>query len=396
MTWQTCQAEVERGVATAALRHLGRLLGACLDSLPGLRSDTARFTVLCIANRIVDINIWRQACCPSMDADDDDEVEEDDASTAAETRSTTATTVEKRPSVLSTKRLTRCDSQELAAQINLDRVLNFSAHNRPGDVSGHSHTASQRHSRPHSWKNKSPFRHQESQRSIVSSAAGGGGGSTATYGAVPTVTVMTGDDGREPSCSAPGDNEGPSAVKSVPTAAVPPVVDTEDSASSTPLGVLSSRDPVLLLGVLQEAVGRQKANLGAPGRHRCSPSVRCRHCAPHCLQILSARLFAVMCHDASSQRQVIDGDHVRTLVDALDPNHDPVSYRLRWFYYRIAASITDTIYKALRYFLYTCVMHITFLLAISRMFRCRFNSVYVECHQWFIAIRLTSYGKTDC
>jgi len=237
----------------------------------------------------------------------------------AEQRSGTAIGVEQRPSVLSTKRLTRRDSQELAAQINLDRVLNYSVHGRLGDQS---HAASQRHSRAHSWRNKSPFRHQESQRSVVS---GPGGCSTAPCGAAPTVT---GDDGREPSGSGPADGDGSSAAKPVPSAAVPSTVDTEDSTLSTPLGALSSRDPSLLLGVLQEAVARQKATLGAPGRHRCSPSVRSRLCAPHCLQILSARLFAVMCHDVTSQRQVIDGDHVRILVDALDPNHDPVSHPL--------------------------------------------------------------------
>ena len=326
MFCQTCQAEVERGVSTAALRHLGRLLAACLDSLPGLRSDAARFTVLCIANRTVDINIWRQACCPITDADDDDDVEEDDAMTAAEPRSRTTSTVEGRPSVLSTKRLTRRDSHELAAQISLDRVLNFSVHSKLGDTAGQSHATSQRHSRPHSWRNKSPFRHQESQRSIVSSAAGGGQATAATG---PSVSVMsTGDDGREPSCSAAGDTDAPSAAKPVALTAVPSTIDTEDCTLSTPLSALSSRDPALLLGVLQEAVARQKATLGAPGRHRCSPSVRSRLCSPHCLQILSARLFAVMCHDVTSQRHVIDGDHVRTLVDALDPNHDPVSYLL--------------------------------------------------------------------
>ena len=321
-------------MSTAALRHLGRLLGACLDSLPGLRSDAARFMMLCVANRIVDINIWRQACCPVTDADDDDDVEEDDAAAApASPRSTTTTTAaEQRPSVLSTKRLTRRDSQELAAQINLERVLNFSAHSKLGEVSGQSHAASLRHSRPHSWKNKSPFRHQESQRSIVSSVAGGGP-VAAAHGAIPTVSVMTaGEDGREPSYSGPGDSEVLPAVKPIPSAAVPAAVDTEDSSTLTPLGALSSRDPRLLLGVLQEAVARQKATLGAPGRHRCSPSIRSRHCSPHCLQILSARLFAVMCHDVTCQRHVIDGDHVRTLVDALDPNHDPVSFSLHSFH----------------------------------------------------------------
>ena len=327
MFWQTCQAEVERGVSAAALRHLGRLLGACLDSLPGLRSDAARFTVLCVANRTVDINIWRRACCPLTDADDDDELDDDEAVTATTTepRSATATTttLQQRPSVLSTKRLTRRDSQELAAQINLDRVLNFSAHSRLGDAAAQSHATSQRHSRPHSWRNKSPFRHQESQRSVISGAGGVPG---PACGPVPTVSVLsTADEGREPSCTAPGDTDAPSAVKPVPSTAAPSAVDAEDSSLSTPLAALSSRDPALILGVLQEAVARQKATLGAPGRHRCSPSVRSRLCAPHCLQILSARLFAVMCHDAASQRHVTDGDHVRTLVDALDPNHDPVS-----------------------------------------------------------------------
>ena len=97
--WQTCQAEVERGVSAAALRHLGRLLGACVDSLPGLRGDAARFTVLCVANRIVDINIWRRACCPATDAADDDDELDDDfdaAGTAAEQRSSVTTTTTRR------------------------------------------------------------------------------------------------------------------------------------------------------------------------------------------------------------------------------------------------------------------------------------------------------------
>jgi len=324
---QTCQAEVERGVSAAALRHLGRLLGACLDSLPGLRSDAARFTVLCIANRIVDINIWRQACCPPTDVDDDDDCEED---TAAELRSVTTADAEHRPS-LSTRRLTRRDSHELAVQINLDHVLNFSTHSRLGDVFGQYHGGPQRHGRPLSWKNKSPFRHQESQRSIVSSTGGGGGAVSVT---VPTAS---GDDGREPSYSAQTDTDGPSTAKPTSSAAVPPLLDADDSTSSTPLGDLCSRDPALLLGVLQEAVARQKATLGAPGRHRCSPSIRSRYCAPHCLQILSARLFAVMCHDVASQRKVIDGDHVRVLVDALDPNHDPVSISVNTHAYFITA-----------------------------------------------------------
>ena len=33
-----------------------------------------------------------------------------------------------------------------------------------------------------------------------------------------------------------------------------------------------------------------------------------------------------MCHDVASQRKVVDEDYVRVLVDALDPNHDPVSF----------------------------------------------------------------------
>ena len=347
---QTCQTEVENGVSTSALRHLGRLLGTCLDSLPGLRSDAARFTVLCIANRIVDINIWRQACCPTADFDDEDELDEDDGGeTAAELRS--SANAEHRPSVLSTRRLTRRDSQELAAQINLDRVVNFSVHSRPGEVAGQSHGVAQRHARPHSWKNKSPFRHQESQRSLMTSAAPAGP-TAAAAAHIPvsavSVTSTTVDEGREPSCSAAGpDADGPSSaskpVSSV--SAVQPAGDNEDSATSTPLGALSSRDPTLLLGILQEAVARQKATLGAPGRHRCSPSVRSRQCAPHCLQILSARLFAVMCHDVASQRRVIDGDHVRTLVDALDPNHDPVSLSITVVY--IAAQSRSCAYQSI-------------------------------------------------
>jgi len=274
---------VERGVSAAALHHLGRLLGACLDSLPGLRSDAARFTVLCVANRAVDVSIWRRACCPAADAADDDEEDSDEVDAATTTAA--EDDAARRPSVLSTRRLTRRGSQELAAQVNLDRLLSFSAHSRPltgaGEVpaqSAHAPTSTQRHVRPLSWKNKSPFRHQESQRSIVVSPTAGGG----TVAPVPaSAASATVEETREPSGTAPADADGP------PPAAVPP----PDPDDSTPLGVLSSRDPSLLLGVLREAVGRQKATLGAPGRHRCSPSVRSRHCAPHCLQMNAARLL---------------------------------------------------------------------------------------------------------
>ncbi|KAJ8317110.1 hypothetical protein KUTeg_005014 [Tegillarca granosa] len=58
-------------------------------------------------------------------------------------------------------------------------------------------------------------------------------------------------------------------------------------------------------------------------RQKCTPSTRWQHCTHHCLQILSARILAVMVHGSQCQYRIIVDGHIKTLVEALDPNHDP-------------------------------------------------------------------------
>jgi hypothetical protein len=300
---------VERDATAAAiaLRHLGRLLGACLDVLPASHSDVTRFVALCVVNRAIDVCIWGRACCPlADDTGDDDGAYTPPAEFPHPGNETGAT--ERRPSVLSARRLTRRDSYEHVTQVNLERVL--LSHFKT-DLAPPAATSSTRHSRPSSWRTKSPFKHQESQRSLLST------------GPAPSVSAAGSDDTRD---GAPSTADNKASTPVAADIAVGVAEENDIDVTATPLGVLSQRDPAVLLGVMNEALARHKALTGgATARHRCSPSVRSRYCAAHCVQILSARVFAVMCHDQGLQRQVVDGGHIRTLVDSLDPNHDPVS-----------------------------------------------------------------------
>jgi len=112
-----------------------------------------------------------------------------------------------------------------------------------------------------------------------------------------------------------------------PTDAPPTTVPTAvsyDTLEGTPLEVLNNCDPGLILGILHSAIATQKKLMGT--RHKCTPSVRLRHCWHHCLQILSARVFTIMCRSTVVQQKVVSEDgHIPILVEALDPNHDPVS-----------------------------------------------------------------------
>lgn len=105
--------------------------------------------------------------------------------------------------------------------------------------------------------------------------------------------------------------------------------DEEDSRTTavfinrTPLEILMCLDPSLVLTVLQNSISMHKVIIG--NRQKCTPSVRWRHCTHHCLQILSARVLTVMCHGSHVQSKLVTDGHVKTMVDALDPNHDPVS-----------------------------------------------------------------------
>lgn len=91
----------------------------------------------------------------------------------------------------------------------------------------------------------------------------------------------------------------------------------------TPMEILSTNDPSQILSVLHNNITMHKRIMGA--RSKCTPSTRWRHCTHHCLQILSARILTVMCHGPRVQQKIVLDGHLKTLVEALDPNHDPVS-----------------------------------------------------------------------
>ncbi|KAL8616522.1 hypothetical protein ACOMHN_036554 [Nucella lapillus] len=89
----------------------------------------------------------------------------------------------------------------------------------------------------------------------------------------------------------------------------------------TPLEILLSVDPGQVTSVLHNSITMHKRIIGT--RQRCTPGVRWQHCTHHCLQILSARVLIVMCHSPHVQHQIVSAGHLKPLVEALDPNHDP-------------------------------------------------------------------------
>jgi len=91
----------------------------------------------------------------------------------------------------------------------------------------------------------------------------------------------------------------------------------------TPLEILTSWDPSQILSILHNNITMHKRIIGT--RQKCTPSTRWRGCTHHCLQILSARILVVMCHGPNVCRNIVNEGHAKTLVEALDPNHDPVS-----------------------------------------------------------------------
>ncbi|KAH9518384.1 hypothetical protein Btru_016606 [Bulinus truncatus] len=89
----------------------------------------------------------------------------------------------------------------------------------------------------------------------------------------------------------------------------------------TPLEILLSLDPSQIVSCLHNNITMHRRIIGT--RHKCTPSVRHRHCTHHCLQILSARVLTLMCHSAHVQHKLVTRGHLKMLVEALDPNHDP-------------------------------------------------------------------------
>ncbi|XP_060069522.1 uncharacterized protein LOC132549598 [Ylistrum balloti] len=93
------------------------------------------------------------------------------------------------------------------------------------------------------------------------------------------------------------------------------------SVLKTPLEFLTTCDPSQILSVLHNSITMHKRIIGT--RQKCTPSTRSRFCTHHCLQILSARILVVMSHGLQVQYRIVGGGHIKTLVEALDPNHDP-------------------------------------------------------------------------
>ena len=91
----------------------------------------------------------------------------------------------------------------------------------------------------------------------------------------------------------------------------------------TPLEVLMRMNPKQIVEILKSSTETHRKAMGT--RHRCTPSVRWRHCTHHCVQVLSARALTLMCHSNLIQHHIVTDGHLKILVDALDPNHDPVS-----------------------------------------------------------------------
>ncbi|XP_064631376.1 uncharacterized protein LOC135489776 isoform X2 [Lineus longissimus] len=101
---------------------------------------------------------------------------------------------------------------------------------------------------------------------------------------------------------------------------LPETVD-QSAEIHTPVEKLMSTDPSQILNVLHNSITMHNRITGT--RAKCTPSTRVRHCTHHCLQILSARILTVMCHGINVQHRVINDGHIKTLIEALDPNHDP-------------------------------------------------------------------------
>ena len=89
-----------------------------------------------------------------------------------------------------------------------------------------------------------------------------------------------------------------------------------------PLDALYDHEPSALVHVFDAAQQSLRASL-VPTRQKCTPSTRLPSC-PHCILILSARILTVMAQAPAVQRRLVAMGHVRSIVDALDPNFDPV------------------------------------------------------------------------
>lgn len=57
----------------------------------------------------------------------------------------------------------------------------------------------------------------------------------------------------------------------------------------------------------------------------CSPAHRWRQCYFHCSQILAARILLFLTSFKEFRNQLGDKSQLKTLVQLLEPTHDPVS-----------------------------------------------------------------------
>ena len=160
---------------------------------------------------------------------------------------------------------------------------------------------------PRSSSNRKGFRqllHQDSMRSFKS-----------VQSQEPCTCAIT----KESSCAGAGSG---GANENSTGSAAHHVIGGNLAPERTPFDILCNMEPTLILETLQKSIALHKQTMGT--RHRCTPSTRLKHCAHHCVQILCARMLTVMCHGSTVQHRIANDGQLKILVDALDPNHDPV------------------------------------------------------------------------
>jgi hypothetical protein len=316
LVFQTCHEELQLASSvnkTQALRHLCRLLRICLSLLSA--AQHIHFTALSTINRMIDSCIISHVVHPWK-------YEESSSSAAAhlaqecaksESNHNISIANKKNPVVRSGS---NCGDGSNPSHVHahLERIIQQSS---PKAAS----RSSPRH-RPSSWRSK-PSGHQDSVRSLQSFVSSIQDDPSSS---MCRDTSFIGQDGLDSSATS-------SAAPAVAAAAAANAQTTAADGGDyekTPLEVLQNADPTQVLEILQESITKHKQLMGA--RHKCTPSVRLKSCTHHCVQILSARVFAVMCQGNNAQHRVINEGHIQTLVDALDPNHDPVSNSNEFLY----------------------------------------------------------------
>lgn len=272
--FQTCYEELQVTASgyekLAIMRHLAKLLRYMLDMLR--IPEIPQFTALCAINRIIDMCVVSRMYHPWTHEDDELDDEYDHPKTSKGDQPP-----HKGPFTANLGTGASCDSSAVHSQ--LDALFRGSPKVGRG-------SPKHRHS---SWRTRS-FTHQDSIRSLRS-----------LINQEPGSTVKETAFNDPESCC---DNNA-------------------DLGERTPLEVLFHTDPSVFLHNLQTALTKHHSAMGA--RHKCTPSVRWRHCAYHCQLILTARILTVMSHSNTVQHKIVNEGHIKILVDSLDPNHDPVS-----------------------------------------------------------------------